>query len=67
VADTAPDKTSAPAEQDLGSRLAAVRDRCAALLGRESAAEKTDDAWPRDLNAEEQDGSWGDDPAEVRG
>jgi len=65
VADTAPDKSTAAAGRDLTSRLVAVRDRCAVLRGRKRAA-KDGDAWPRDLNATDRDGSWGSDPAEVR-
>lgn len=62
----ATDKNTATALPDLKARLAAVRSRCAALRGRKPVA-KTDGAvWPRDLNATDQDGTWGNDPAEVR-
>lgn len=63
----ATDKTTATAKPDLKSRLEALRDRCAALREREPTAKAAPVAWPRDLNASSSDGSWGDDPAEVRG
>jgi hypothetical protein len=66
VSEGATDKNTAKAQPDLNSRLAAVRDRCAALRGRKPAAKDNSASWPRDLNATGQDACWGSDPAEVR-
>jgi len=66
VSEGATDKSTAKAQLDLKSRLAAVRDRCAVLRGRKPAAKDDGAVWPRDLNATDQDGTWGNDPAEVR-
>jgi hypothetical protein len=66
VSEGATDKSTAKAQPDLKFRLAAVRDRCAVLRGRKPAAKDDGTAWPRDLNATGQDGTWGNDPVEVR-
>lgn len=66
MSEGATDKNTAKAQPDLKSRLAAVRDRCADLRGSKAAAKDDGPAWPRDLNATDQDGTWGNDPAEVR-
>lgn len=66
MSEGATDKNTAKAQPDLKSRLAAVRDRCAVVRGRKPAAKDDGAAWPRDLNATDQDGTWGNDPAEVR-
>ena len=64
MSEGATDKSTANVQPELKSRLASVRDRCAALRGRKLVEDEG--AWPRDLNATDQDGSWGSDPAEVR-
>ena len=66
MSEGATDKNTAKAQPDLKSRLVAVRDRFAALRGRKPAAKGDNATWPRDLNASDRDGSWGNDPAEVR-
>jgi len=66
VSEGATDKNTAKAQPDLTSRLAAVRDRCAVLRGRKPATKDDGAVWPRDLNATDQDGTWGNDPAEVK-
>jgi hypothetical protein len=66
VSEGATDKNTGKAQPDLKSRLAAVRDRCAVLRGRKPAAKDDGAVWPRDLNATDQDGTWGNDPVEVR-
>ena len=64
MSEGATDKNTGKAQPDLKSRLASVRDRCAVLRGRKPAEDEG--AWPRDLNASDRDGTWGNDPAEVR-
>ena len=66
MSEGATDKSTAKAQPDLKSRLVAIRDRCAVLRGRKPAAKDDTAAWPRDLNASDPDGAWGNDPTEVR-
>jgi len=66
VSEGATDKNTAKAQPDLKSRLVAVRDRCAVLRGRKPALKGDNATWPRDPNASDRDGSWGNDPTEVR-
>jgi hypothetical protein len=67
VPEGATDKNTAEAHPDLKARLAAVRERCAALRGGKLASKADSAPWPRDLNAADGGGCWGGDPAEVRG
>lgn len=66
MSEGATDKINVKAQPDLKSRLAAVRGRCAALRGREPTAKDDSAPWPRDLNATDRVGTWGNDPAEVQ-